>query len=97
MLGAFPNISLVAAVDADGWLLEVPKLNPVCCGLSVPPKTLPLAAPDPPLLLPKRVEVWLAFPPPLEEFDVGAALPLPNNPRLLEAGGLLVDPNSVPP
>lgn len=72
-------------------------MNPVVCGLLAPPKTFPLAAPDPPLLPAKGLDVWPALPPPPNKFDVGAALLLPNRPGPLEAGGLLVDPNRSPP
>ena len=69
-------------------------MNPVVCGLLALLKTFPPAAPDPPLLPVKGLDVLPALPPPPNMFDVGAALLVPNRPGPLEAGGLLADPNS---
>lgn len=93
---ASPNKVLVPAAEDVGWLLEEAKLNPVDCGLLAPPKTVPLAAPDPPAP-PKGFEFWVELPPLPNIFEVGATLVLPNSPEPLEAGGLLVDPNRPPP
>ena len=96
VLGAAPKRLLVPAALEVGWLLAVPKLNPVDAGLLVPPKTFPLAAPEA-ALPPKRLDVPVEPPmPPNGLADALALLP-PNGDGAFEAGWLLTDPKRLPP
>ena len=85
LLGAAPNRLLVPAAVEVGWLLAVPKLNPVDAGLFAPPKTFPLAAPEAPLP-PKRLDVPVEPPIPPNGFADALALLPPNDDGALEAG-----------